>query len=168
MLCRIGLDTKEGTYPLVFCPQAYSGYPSQSYFNQFRDGTSIVINGGMSFSTVNERTIKTDAVQKEGYEAYNMVDGKLDTYFASGTEGGYIEYTINKEVGLNPFTFTVIQNSETISNAKVEVKVYGTDEYVELGTLDKSICDFTLDPQTQVVRISWDAGEEFFIHEMFY
>ena len=53
----------------------------------------------MSFSTVNERTIKTDAVQKEGYEAYNMVDGKLDTYFASGTEGGYIEYTINKEVG---------------------------------------------------------------------
>ena len=79
MLCRIGLDTKEGTYPLVFCPQAYSGYPSQSYFNQFRDGTSIVINGGMSFSTVNERTIKTDAVQKEGYEAYNMVDGKLDT-----------------------------------------------------------------------------------------
>lgn len=162
------LDTKEGTYPLVFCPQAYSGYPSQSYFNQFRNGTSIVINGGMSFSTVNERTIKTDAVQKEGYEAYNMVDGKLDTYFASGTEGGYIEYTINKEVGLNPFTFTVIQNSETISNAKVEVKVYGTDEYVELGTLDKSICDFTLDPQTQVVRISWDAGEEFFIHEMFY
>lgn len=128
----------------------------------------IEINGGMSFSTVNERTIKTDAVQKEGYEAYNMVDGKLDTYFASGTEGGYIEYTINKEVGLNPFTFTVIQNSETISNAKVEVKVYGTDEYVELGTLDKSICDFTLDPQTQVVRISWDAGEEFFIHEMFY
>lgn len=95
-------------------------------------------------------------------------NGKLDTYFASGTEGGYIEYTINKEVGLNPFTFTVIQNSETISNAKVEVKVYGTDEYVELGTLDKSICDFTLDPQTQVVRISWDAGEEFFIHEMFY
>lgn len=162
------LDTKDGTYPLVFCPQAYSGYPSQSYFNQFRDGTSIEINGGMSFSTVNERTIKTDAVQKEGYEAYNMVDGKLDTYFASGTEGGYIEYTINKEVGLNPFTFTVIQNSETISNAKVEVKVYGTDEYVELGTLDKSICDFTLDPQTQVVRISWDAGEEFFIHEMFY
>lgn len=162
------LDTKEGTYPLVFCPQAYSGYPSESYFNQFRDGTSIEINGGMSFSTVNERTIKTDAVQKEGYEAYNMVDGKLDTYFASGTESGYIEYTINKEVGLNPFTFTVIQNSETISNAKVEVKVYGTDEYVELGTLDKSICDFTLDPQTQVVRISWDAGEEFFIHEMFY
>lgn len=96
-----------------------------------------------------------------------IVAGKSEAE-ASGTEGGYIEYTINKEVGLNPFTFTVIQNSETISNAKVEVKVYGTDEYVELGTLDKSICDFTLDPQTQVVRISWDAGEEFFIHEMFY
>lgn len=96
-----------------------------------------------------------------------IVAGKSEAE-ASGTEGGYIEYTINKEVELNPFTFTVIQNSETISNAKVEVKVYGTDEYVELGTLDKSICDFTLDPQTQVVRISWDAGEEFFIHEMFY
>lgn len=96
-----------------------------------------------------------------------IVAGKSEAE-ASGTEVGYIEYTINKEVELNPFTFTVIQNSETISNAKVEVKVYGTDEYVELGTLDKSICDFTLDPQTQVVRISWDAGEEFFIHEMFY
>ena len=96
-----------------------------------------------------------------------IVAGKSEAE-ASGTEGGYIEYTINKEVELNPFTFTVIQNSETISNAKVEVKVYGTDEYVELGTLDKSICDFTLDPQTQVVRISWDAGEEFFIHEMVY
>lgn len=128
----------------------------------------IEINGGMSFSTVNNRTIKTSAVQKEGYEAYNMVDGKLDTYFASGTEGGYIEYTINKETGIDPFTFTVIQNSETISNAKVEVKVYGTDEYQELGTLDKSICDFTLDPQAQTVRITWDAGKEFYIHEMFY
>lgn len=128
----------------------------------------IEINGGMSFSTVNERTIKTNAVQKEGYEAYNMVDSKLDTYFASGTQGGYIEYTINKEVGLNPFTFTVIQNSETISGAKVEAKVYGTDGYQEIGTLDKSICDFRLDPQTQVVRISWDAGDEFYIHEMFY
>lgn len=276
------LDTKEGTYPLVFCPQAYSGYPSESYFNQFRDGTSIEINGkteqvhaiderveimftgpaiklfvaedqsanllkkgaiklsadGENWTTVREFNIVDQSVTDSDdtydvHEApyfyidedvsaavyYGDINGNgnvdvddgtaLQKYLvgavelseaqlavadtnhddkitvsdatqvqlivagkseaeASGTEGGYIEYTINKEVELNPFTFTVIQNSETISNAKVEVKVYGTDEYVELGTLDKSICDFTLDPQTQVVRISWDAGEEFFIHEMFY
>lgn len=39
------LDSKEGTYPLIFCPQAYSGGPSASYYNQFRDGTKITIGG---------------------------------------------------------------------------------------------------------------------------
>lgn len=128
----------------------------------------IEINGGMSFSTDNVRTILTNVVQKEGFETSKMVDGKLDSYFASGTEGGYIEFVINKYSGTDPFAFTVIQNSETISNAKVEVKVYGTEGYTELGTLDKSICEYELDPNAQVVRISWEAGTEFFIHEMFY
>ena len=128
----------------------------------------IEINGGMSFSTDNVRTILTNVVQKEGFETSKMVDGKLDSYFASGTEGGYIEFVINKYSGTDPFAFTVIQNSETISNAKVEVKVYGTEGYTELGTLDKSICEYELDPNAQVVRISWEAVTEFFIHEMFY
>lgn len=39
------LNSKEGTYPLIFCPQSYSGTPSDSYFSQFTDGTSIEING---------------------------------------------------------------------------------------------------------------------------
>ncbi len=39
------LDSKEGTYPLIFCPQAYSGWPGASYYNQFRDGTTITIDG---------------------------------------------------------------------------------------------------------------------------
>lgn len=39
------LDSKEGTYPLILCPQAYSGWPGASYYNQFRDGTTITIDG---------------------------------------------------------------------------------------------------------------------------
>lgn len=128
----------------------------------------IEINGGMSFSTDNVVTIDTDVVQKEGYEASKAVDGKLDTYFASGTEGGYIEYTITEKNVEANIIFTVIQNSETISNAKVEVKNYSKGEFEEIGTLDKSICDFELTGDAQAVRISWEAGEEFYIHEMFY
>lgn len=39
------LDLKEGTYPLIFCPQAYSGWPGATYYNQFRDSTTITIRG---------------------------------------------------------------------------------------------------------------------------
>lgn len=128
----------------------------------------IEINGGMSFSTDNVKTIKTNAVQKEGYEASKIVDGKLDTYFASGTEGGYIKYAITDEANEAPINITVIQNSETISNAKVEVKTLSTGEFTEIGTLDKSICDFQIAGDAQALRISWEAGEEFYIHEIFY
>ena len=41
------LNSKEGTYPLIFCPQSYSGTPSSSYFSQFKDGTTITINGNL-------------------------------------------------------------------------------------------------------------------------
>jgi len=39
------LHTKPGTYPLVFCPQAYFGMPGAAAFNPFRDGTTITIGG---------------------------------------------------------------------------------------------------------------------------
>ncbi|WP_455684798.1 beta-N-acetylglucosaminidase domain-containing protein, partial [Thomasclavelia sp.] len=39
------LNSKEGTYPLIFCPQSYSGTPSSNYFSQFKNGTNIIING---------------------------------------------------------------------------------------------------------------------------
>ncbi len=141
------LNSKPDTYPLVFCPQAYSGTPTDQQFNPFWDGTSITI-GGVS-QPVPAIAPDVEIMHTGGAIIGNVEDTVAQTF--QSVSGRYPYFWLNWPV--NDYT------DSTLFLGKAEM-LKGTQPYLN-GLVSNPMCEAQLSKigLFQVADYSWNIGD---------
>ncbi|WP_327445043.1 beta-N-acetylglucosaminidase domain-containing protein [Clostridium tarantellae] len=92
------------------------------------------------------------------FEAKNLIDGKLNTTFKpllSAPKTGYLTYKISDKTDIKKFT--IVQNSNTISDAVVSVR--SEEGWSEVGELGKSFNEFDTKDFKDIIeiKVEWDG-----------
>lgn len=97
----------------------------------------ILINDGAYIPVENDPTYLTDTLEMKGHRPSYLTDGDVSTTYASSISHGpgSLTYRVSDA---DPVTgITVLQNPETISNAKVSIRT--ESGWVEIGSLSSSL-----------------------------
>ena len=120
----------------------------------------IEINNGEYVPVANDPTFDASHIEAQGHEPQKMFDGELTTsYKPNTTEAGYVQYTLSDNLDVN--RINIVQKG-TASDAKVLLYVEkdGEREWVEVGTLDKSLnqiyCEYD---RVLEIKIEWEEGK---------
>lgn len=116
----------------------------------------VEINDGEYLPPINDPTFEVDFEMSNGIVMQNLNDNDFTTAFRpEGIEKGSFIYNFSdeKEIG----RINILQSSGDVSNAKVSVRT-GTDEWVEVGILDKSYSSFYTEVFDDVyaVKVEWE------------
>ena len=128
-----------------------------------------IINKGEKEEKLNVKALEMNYSNKEvdfdlslsaeaNFEPKNLIDGKLTTSFKPALNAqskGELTYIISDKTDVSKFT--ILQNSKTISKALVSVR--NKDGWKEVGKLDKSFNEFTLENMGDIfeIKVSWDG-----------
>ena len=119
----------------------------------------IELNGGQLYlPEENDPTIVTEGKQSKGNTTKNLRDGDLTTsYLPIENRDGSFTYYISEENQIS--RITILQNPDTLSQAKVTAQVVEEEEvkWVELGELKGSLNKFDTKAYTHVlaINIAW-------------
>jgi|GEM_PF-546981 len=109
------------------------------FLARFAHINEFVINGGQYVETENNPTFVVDPMEEEGFGPVRLIDGNLTTAFKpnmTNRTDGSLTYRLSDKTDVA--VITIVQGSNAISNATVSARV-GTDQWVDLGILDKSL-----------------------------
>lgn len=120
----------------------------------------IVLNGGAYIPQENNPTFISDPVEKQGHAASNLTDGDLSTTYlpdSSKADNGVLLYRLSEGKSLRQIN--IQQSPNTLSNARVLVRLAGQQNFVEIGALSQSFNVFDRLPEGDIVelQIVWDG-----------
>jgi len=126
----------------------------------------ISLNNGAYIPTVNDPTYVSNPVEMKGFEPSKLRDGNLTTSYKPNTNNGEItsgSFTYRLSEKTDVKKINIIQNGNTISNAKVMVRTGYTEAgegiWNQLGILDKSLNELLNVEFDNIyeIKIEWDG-----------
>ncbi len=151
------VDSKGDVYPLIFCPQAYSGTPSESYFSEFDHGTTIEIGGVQQDVPAVAEEVE---IMYTGSQIVGNVDDDVNTKFYDAS-GRYPYFWLNWPV--NDYTDSTLflgkaevlkANNQTLNGLVANPMV--EEELSKVGLFQ--IADYAWNIEAFDVDASWAAS----------
>ncbi|MPQ44591.1 hyaluronoglucosaminidase [Clostridium tarantellae] len=127
----------------------------------------LMINNGQYIPTVNDPTFVSNPIEERGFAPSNLRDGNLTTSYRPDTKNGEIKegsltYRLSEKTNVKKIN--IVQNGNTISNAKVSARVSynneeATSKWVQLGNLDSSLNEFINSNYEHIfeIKIDWNG-----------
>lgn len=155
----------EGTLPETVKARYLRVYFTAGYDHRFITFNEMIINGGEYVQETIDESFDSNVIEEKGHAPEMMIDGDLTTTYKPGTVNGEIVYHV-----ADPAVdqITIIQKNN--SGAKISARVSNTlkamsqlteedTEWIELGSLDKSLVTFVNDEYEYIYDIRMEWGD---------